>query len=54
MRPIRLVPKDTHVPFMRWRNTAMGLSAVGIVASIALFIVLGLNFGIDFPRRYPG
>ncbi len=48
MKPLRLVPKDTHVPFMRWRNMAMGLSAVGIVASIVLFLVMGLNFGIDF------
>lgn len=48
MKPLRLVPKNTHVPFMRWRNTAMGLSAAGIVASLALFLVLGLNFGIDF------
>ncbi|MEM7121230.1 MAG: protein translocase subunit SecF [Pseudomonadota bacterium] len=48
MKPLRLVPKNTHVPFMRWRNPAIGLSALGIVASIVLFLVMGLNFGIDF------
>ena len=48
MRPLRFVPQGTHVPFMRWRKLAMGGSVVGIIASIALFFVLGLNFGIDF------
>ncbi len=48
MRALRLVPKGTHVPFMRWRNAAMAISGLGIVASIALFLVMGLNFGIDF------
>ena len=48
MRALRLIPKGTHVPFMRWRNTAMVISGIGIIASIALFLVMGLNFGIDF------
>ena len=33
---------------MRWRTTALAISGLGIVASIALFLVMGLNFGIDF------
>ncbi len=48
MKPMRFVPKDAHVPFMRWRNPAIALSALGIVASVVLFLVMGLNFGIDF------
>lgn len=48
MRAFRLVPKDTHIPFMSWRYLAMAVSGFGIVASIVLFLVMGLNFGIDF------
>jgi preprotein translocase subunit SecF len=40
--------KVTTFPFMRTRRKWYGVSAVAIVASIALLIMHGLNLGIDF------
>jgi preprotein translocase subunit SecF len=40
--------KVTRFPFMRTRRVWYGLSALLIVASIALVFVRGLNLGIDF------
>jgi preprotein translocase subunit SecF len=48
MRTLRLIPDDTHVPFMRWRVPALIGSVVVVLLSIALAVVVGLNRGIDF------
>ena len=48
MRLLKLVPDDTNIRFLRWRNIAMAISVVMIIASIALVAVRGLNFGVDF------
>jgi preprotein translocase subunit SecF len=48
MRLLKLVPDDTNVDFLRWRNVAMAISILSIIASVALVAVRGLNFGIDF------
>lgn len=48
MRLLKLVPDDTNIGFLRWRNIAVGLSVVMILASIALVVIRGLNFGVDF------
>ena len=48
MRLLKLVPDNTNLDFLRWRNVAIGISALLIVASIALMAVRGLNFGVDF------
>ncbi len=48
MRLLRLVPDDTHIRFMWLRRFTMPLSAAMSVLSIVLFLVVGLNFGIDF------
>ena len=40
--------KVTRFPFMNTRKVWYGLSAVLIVASLALVMVRGLNLGIDF------
>jgi preprotein translocase SecF subunit len=45
---LRLVPENTHIPFMKARKLAFVISAMLVVASIALFFVRGLNLGIDF------
>ncbi|GER07113.1 hypothetical protein GCM10007972_18600 [Iodidimonas muriae] len=45
---LRLIPKDTHIPFMKMRNVAYAISLVMVVASVALFFMRGLNLGIDF------
>jgi preprotein translocase SecF subunit len=48
MRKLKLIPDDTHIPFIRYRTIAFGCSIVAVLASIALVAVMGLNFGIDF------
>lgn len=48
MRLLKLVPDNTNIDFLKWRNVAMAISLLTIIASIALVAVRGLNFGIDF------
>jgi preprotein translocase subunit SecF len=48
MKLLKLVPDDTNIGFLRWRNLAMAISFISIIVSIALVAVRGLNFGIDF------
>jgi preprotein translocase subunit SecF len=48
MRLLKLIPDDTNLDFMRWRNVALVLSIVVTLASIALVAVRGLNLGVDF------
>lgn len=48
MRLIKLIPDDTNLDFLRWRNVAIVISTLMIVASIALIAIRGLNFGVDF------
>lgn len=45
---LKLVPDNTHIPFMKARNVTFVVSAALVVASIALFFGRGLNLGIDF------
>jgi preprotein translocase SecF subunit len=46
--PIRLVPDDTKIPFMRWRLVNFTVSGLLAVASIILFVFVGPDYGIDF------
>ena len=48
MRLLKLVPDNTNINFMRWRNLALVLSIIATVASLALVAVKGLNLGVDF------
>ncbi|MBA2467368.1 MAG: protein translocase subunit SecF [Sphingomonas sp.] len=48
MKLLKLVPDNTNLDFMRWRNLALVLSILLTVASLALVGVRGLNLGIDF------
>src|SRR5205085_12537220 len=50
MRLLKLVPDNTNIDFMRWRNVALVLSIVVTLASIGLVAVRGLNLGVDFVR----
>ena len=45
---LRLVPEKTEIDFFRWSVVTFGISAVAMVASIVLWLTVGLNFGIDF------
>eukprot|EP00435_Cladocopium_sp_Y103_P076532 s1_g271.t1 len=45
---LKLVPANTAFKFIALRQIAYALSALLVVASMALFFTTGLNFGIDF------
>ena len=48
MKLLKLVPDNTNLDFMRWRNVALVLSIIATVASLILVGVRGLNLGVDF------
>ncbi len=45
---LRLVPAETNFNFFRYARATFGASVVAVLASIAIWIFVGLNFGIDF------
>ncbi len=45
---LKLVPSETTIDFLRLRSVTAGLSTALVIASIALFTLVGLNLGIDF------
>lgn len=48
MKLLKLVPENTNIDFMRWRNVALVLSIIATVISIGYTAYRGLNLGIDF------
>ena len=49
MRLLKLVPDNTNIDFVRWRNVAFGADAASLtVAAIAFAVCRGLNLGVDF------
>ncbi len=48
MKLLKLVPDNTNLDFMRWRNVALVLSLIATIASLTMVAVRGLNLGIDF------
>ena len=48
MKLLKLVPDNTNLDFMRWRNIALMLSILATIASLALVAAKGLNLGVDF------
>ncbi len=48
MRAFNLVPANTKIDFMSIRLFTFAFSALLVLASIGVFLVQGLNFGIDF------
>ena len=48
MRLLKLVPDDTNIGFLKWRNIAMAISFMTIASSFALVAIKGLNYGVDF------
>lgn len=43
-----LLPEDTKYGFMKYRTFSFPFSGISVLASIGLFFVLSLNYGIDF------
>ena len=48
MKLLKLVPDNTNLDFMRWRNLALIISVLVTIASLVLVGVKGLNLGVDF------
>jgi preprotein translocase subunit SecF len=48
MKLLKLVPDNTNIDFMRYRNVALVLSILVTIASLTLVGVRGLNLGVDF------
>ena len=48
MKLLKLVPDNTNLDFMRWRNLALVLSTIATIASLAFTVWRGLNLGVDF------
>jgi preprotein translocase subunit SecF len=48
MKLLRLAPENTKFPFMRFRRVSYPFSALLSLISVALFVLHGMNFGIDF------
>ena len=49
---LKLVPEKTSIDFMSYTKLATILSALLMVAAIGLFMLKGLNLGIDFKAAY--
>jgi preprotein translocase subunit SecF len=45
---LRLVPQETNWDFFKYRTVTFGFSVALMVASLVLWLTVGLNFGIDF------
>jgi len=45
---LRLVPDNTKIDFFGYARATFGASVVLLIASVIAFLVMGLNFGIDF------
>ncbi len=45
---LKLVPSETSFDFFRLSKFTLGASALAMIASVVLFFMMGLNYGIDF------
>jgi preprotein translocase subunit SecF len=45
---LKLVPDTTNIDFFRWQWLTFGISALAMVMSVVLILMMGLNYGIDF------
>ena len=48
MKPLRLIPDDTKLPFMKWARIRTPISLALMALSLILFFTVGVNSGIDF------
>ena len=48
MKLLRLAPENTKFGFMRFRRVSYPFSAIMSILSVVVFLVVGMNFGIDF------
>jgi preprotein translocase subunit SecF len=48
MKLLRLAPEQTNFGFMRFRRVSYPFSAFMSIVAVATFLLIGMNFGIDF------
>ncbi len=48
MKLLKLVPDNTNIGFLKWRNIAFAISILLMIGSVALMATRGLNYGVDF------
>lgn len=48
MKLLKLIPDNTNINFMKWRNLALAMSILMTIASIGIVFAKGLNLGVDF------
>jgi preprotein translocase subunit SecF len=48
MKLLRIIPDNTKFGFMNFRSISFPVSALLSVISVATFLMIGMNFGIDF------
>ena len=48
MRPLIVIRRTPHIDFMRYHKLGFAFSGFLLVASVVLFLLVGLNYGIDF------
>ncbi|HMN87022.1 MAG TPA: protein translocase subunit SecF [Bauldia sp.] len=48
MKPLRLIPDNTKLPFMKWAKIRTPISLFLMAVSLILFFTVGVNSGIDF------
>lgn len=46
--PMKLVPDETRIGFMKIRRVTFSLSALASIAAVVLFMSFNMNYGIDF------
>ncbi len=45
---LRLVPNQTNINFFGYAKITFGASVVAVIASVVIYLIVGLNYGIDF------
>lgn len=48
MNGLRFIPSETSIPFLKLRMVSLVVSGILMIASLGLFFVVDLNYGIDF------
>lgn len=45
---LRLIPEVTKIDFIGFRIPAVSMSVLGMIAAVVVYLMMGLNYGIDF------
>ena len=48
MKRMRLIPDETNIDFFKFAPLTFGASCVAVVLALAVWFMMGLNYGIDF------